>query len=124
MRNTIRGFRNLRIYLLPAFLLATAGVLLMGLLYYPVPSNSAGGEHQAAAVADEAYWRAHAEDLFAILLADALSQLRQEQDGRARTLRYQYEQALPSGECPALSPTTPPFSPGGSATNRSPLIHL
>lgn len=126
MSNMIRGFRNFSIYLLPASLLATAGALLMGLLYYPAPAPAtyAAGAPQTVAVADENYWRTHAEDMFAILLADALRQLQEEQDGRARTLRFSYEHALPSGEQPAMLRIAPPCIENGGAADRPALIRL
>ena len=124
MSNIIRGFRNFSLYLLPVFLLATAGTLLMGLLYYPAPSTHAAGEPQTVAVVDENPWQVHAEDLFAILLADALRQLRQEQDGHVRTLQYRYEHTLPTGERPALPRIAPPVNENGGAVDRPILIHL
>jgi len=91
MRNTIRRIRNFAIYLPPVLLFATAGILLLGLLYYPTPSTSTGGGSQTVMDMDETYWRAHAEDVLAILLADAFRQLQEERNGHARTLMYQYD---------------------------------
>ena len=123
MSNMIRGFRNFNIYLLPAFLLTTAGALLMGLLYYPAPATHAAGEPQTVAVADENYWRVHAEDLFVVLLADALRQLQAERQTQARTLRYSHEHTL-SGEQPATLRIAPPFIENGGAATRPVLIRL
>lgn len=91
MRNTIHYIRNFAIYLPPVLLLATAGILLLGLLYYPTPSISTSGGHQTVMVMDESHWRAHTEDLLAILLTDTLRQLQEERNGHARTLRYRYD---------------------------------
>lgn len=122
MYNFIRGFRNFGIYLLPACLIATAGVLLMGLLYYPMPSTRATVESQALADTDD--WRKHAEDMLAILLADALRQIQEEEEGHARTLRYQYEYALPSGERPAPPGSGTPCTDSDGKAGRPALIRL
>ena len=63
MSNTIRHIRNFAIYLLPVLFLTTAGLLLLGLLYYPTPSIPTGGGRQTLMVMDENHWRTHAEDL-------------------------------------------------------------
>lgn len=119
MRDTIRTIRNFGIYLLPASLLAAAGVLLMALLYYPVPAAAPSSASHAAAIVDHEYWRSHAEALFAAMVADALRQLQEEQEGQARTLQYRYERPLPSGERPAT-----PLGPNSGAADRPPLIRL
>jgi hypothetical protein len=124
MRNMIRGCWNFKLYLPPVLLLATAGALLMGLLYYPAPSTHGAGDRQALVVTDKNHGRMHAESLFAILLADALRQLQKGQDGWARDLRYPHEYALPSGEWPATLPITPPSIENGRVPTRSLLIHL
>jgi hypothetical protein len=124
MRNMIRGFLKFSIYLLPVFLLATAGALLMGLVYYPTPTTYADRDSQTASVADENYWRAHAEDMIAILLDDALRHFREEQDGRAVILRFQYEHDQPSEEQPAMLRLAPPPIENGGAADRPALIRL
>jgi hypothetical protein len=107
MRNTIRTIRSLGIYLLPASSLAVAGALLLGLLYYPAPASVAATQPQPTAPMEPRGWQNQTDDLFAALLADALRQLQAEQETRARTLRYQYEDGISSGEAPATLWTTP-----------------
>lgn len=125
MRDTIRTLRNFGLYLLPASLLATAGVLLMALLRYPVPSATPNSASHAAEVADHEYWRSHAETLFAAMVADALRQGWEERrDGHARTLEYRYERFLPLEERPTMPSTMPPPWPDGGAAGRPLLIHL
>ena len=124
MRHTIRRIRNFAIYLPPVLLLATAAVLLLGLLSYPTPSTSNAGGHQAVMVMDENHWRVHTESLFTILLADALRQLQTEPETRTRTLIYQYENDAQRAEEPAMLRTAPP-APVNSYTAHPPvLIHL
>ena len=89
MSNALRRLRTFGLYLLPASLLATAGALLMGLLYYPAPS--AADKPQLATVEDATFWRAHAEDMFVILLADAMRQLRDAQNSHGQMQMYQYD---------------------------------
>lgn len=124
MRNTICGIRNLGLYLLPVSLLATAGVLLTALLYYPGPATIPDAEPRVAAVVDEEYWRAHAESLFAALLADALSQIQAERETRARTLIYHYERDASSAESPAMLRLAPPSIKNGGGSNHAVLIRL
>lgn len=109
MRNTIRTIRSLGIYLLPASSLAVAGALLLGLLYYPAPVSVATPQPQPAATVEPQDWQTRADGLFAALLADALRQLQAEQETRARTLRYQYEDGLSSGEAPVMLWIAPPW---------------
>lgn len=118
MRDTIRTIHHFSLYLLPASLLATAGILLAALLYYPVPSTAPSSQSRAAMVADHEYWRSHAETLFAAMATDALRQLQEEQSGPVRTLQYWYEFALPSVERPIL----PRHSNG--ITAHPVLVHL
>ncbi|MDG4551775.1 MAG: hypothetical protein P9F19_10280 [Candidatus Contendobacter sp.] len=123
MRDTIRTFRNFGLYLLPAFLLASAGVLSMALLRQPTPSTAPSASPMV--VDHDAYWRSHAETLFAAMLAEALRQHREEGlDGHARTLEYRYERFLPLEEQPAIPSAMPPSRPDGGVANRPPLIHL
>ena len=110
MRNVIRYIRNFAIYLPPVLLLATAGVLLLGLLSHPTPSTFNAGGRQAVMVMDENHWRIHADYLFAILLADALRQMQREQGGQARTLTF--------------SRLIPPQLENGRNSNRSTLIWM
>ena len=100
MHDTIRTIRSLGIYLLPASSLAVAVALLLGLLYYPTPIAFSNNPPQTVPTAEQPDWQAHADALFAALLADALRQLQAEQENQARTLRYQYEQDYSSGEAP------------------------
>lgn len=103
MSDTLRGFRSFGIYLLPAFLLAAVGTLLMALLYYPAPSAVPVAESRHAATTNRDDRQARAEALFAAMLLDALRELRPEQKTRARTLMYRYEQnLLPATEQPTL----------------------
>ncbi|MDS4031304.1 MAG: hypothetical protein RKO66_14710 [Candidatus Contendobacter sp.] len=125
MRDTIRILRNLGLYLLPAFLLATTGALLMVLLR-PLPSAVPSNPSHTAVIMDQdEYWRSHAETLFAAMMAEALRQYWEErQDNHARTLEYRYERFLPLEEQPTTPSATPPSGPDGGVANRPPLIHL
>jgi hypothetical protein len=122
MRNTICRIRNFVIYLPPVLLLATAGILLLGLLYYPTPSTPTDGGRQIVVVTDENHWRIPAEDLLAILLADALRQLQEEQNGHARTLMYQYDS--PSTERRPFSRAIPPWIENGRNPSHPVLIWI
>ena len=124
MRHTIRRIRNLALYLPPVLLLATAGALLLGLLYYPTPSSSTTGGRQTIMVMDENQWRVPTEDLVAILLADALRQMQAEQETRTRTLIYQYETNPHWAEEPAMRRIAPPVIVNGHAADRPVLIYL
>jgi len=122
MRNPIRRIRNFAIYLLPVLFLTTASLLLLGLLYYPTPSIPTGGERQTVVVMNENHWRTHAEDLLAILLADALRQLQEEQNGHARTLMYQYDR--PAGERQPFSGVIPLWIENGGNPGHPLLIRI
>lgn len=122
MSNTIRHIRNFAIYLLPVLFLTTAGLLLLGLLYYPTPSIPIRSEHQPAIATHESHWRAHAEDLLAILLADALRQIEQERNVHARTLMYQYDR--PAGERQPFSGVIPLWIENGGNPDHPLLIRI
>ena len=122
MRNTICRIRNFVIYLPPVLLLATAGILLLGLLYYPTPWTPTDGGRQIVVVTDENHWRIPAEDLLAILLADALRQLQEEQNGHARTLMYQYDR--PAGERQPFSGVIPLWIENGGDPGHPLLIRI
>ncbi|MDS4070276.1 MAG: hypothetical protein RKO24_11720 [Candidatus Competibacter sp.] len=125
MRNTIRIIRNFAIYLLPATLLATASALLVALLYYPAPSSGLADESRNTAVVDDRYERAHAETLFATMLADALRQIQAERETQARTLIYRYDDyAVPSAERPARLGVAPPSIGNGGDSGRPTLTRL
>jgi hypothetical protein len=108
MHNTIRIIRTLGIYLLPAASLTVAGTLLLGLLYSPTPITVSSTPSQPVATTGQPDRQARADALFAALLADALRQIQEEQETQVRTLRYQYEDGLPSGEAPVMLWTAPP----------------
>ena len=126
MSDTIRGFRNFRIYLLPAFLLASAGALLVALLYYPTPTAVTVAKSQSAGeVVAQSDWQAHAETQFAAMLVDALRELRSEQETQARTLMYRHQQNPFSAEQPAMLQIVPPVGENARGdSNRSGLIQL
>ena len=124
MRNTIRIFRNFAVYLLPATLLATASALLVALLYYPAPSSALADESRNAGIVADRYDRAHAETLFATMLADALRQIQAEREIQARTLIFRYDYAAPSAERPARLGVAPPLSGNGGDSGRPILIRL
>ncbi len=99
MSNMIRSIRSFVPYLLPAALLATAGVLLMGLLYYPNPAAiHAARTPQTVVSMSERYWNAHAEDMLAALLADAVRQLQAERQTQVRVPYYAHERGIFTGE--------------------------
>lgn len=125
MSNTIRSIRNLAPYLLPTALLATVGILLMGLLYYPVPSTSATHAPQSLAITGQEYRRSHAENMLAAMLADAMRQLHTERQTQTRDLRYPHGESAPSGELPLGQPWIAPLIiERGGDPNRPVLIRL
>lgn len=126
MSDTIRGFRNFRIYLLPAFLLASAGALLVALLYYPTPTAVTVAESQIAGEVAQSDGQTRAETLLAAMLADALREIQSERETQARTLMmYRYEQNSFSAERPALLRIAPPVGQNAvSGSSRSGLIQL
>jgi hypothetical protein len=106
MHNFIGNLRNFGLYLLPASLLTLCGGLLTALLSEPVTPVRPMIASPAPALANQEYWRAHAEEMFIMLLVDALRQGQAVRETQARTLRYR----LPAEETPdALLPTTPLF---------------
>ncbi len=88
MRRLFHSIRNLNVYLMPVSLLATAGTLLLALLYYPpTPTPTFRPDSPAA----EERWRAHADTLFAAMLLDALRQLQAERQPQGQNLMYRFE---------------------------------
>lgn len=120
MSSTLRRLRTFGLYLLPASLLATTGALLMGLLYYPTPSTA--DKPQLATVEDATFWRAHADDMLVILLADAMRQLREEQDGHGQMQMHQYD--APSTDQRLFSRVIPMRIENGIPAKRPVLIRL
>lgn len=124
MRDTICTIRDFVIYLAPASLLATAGMLATALLYDPVSSVAPSRALHTAAVADHEYGPSHAEALFTAMVTDALRQIQEERDSQARTLQYRYERPLHSVERP-VAPLAPPLTwSNGDAADRPLLIYL
>ncbi|HPF57226.1 MAG TPA: hypothetical protein P5149_07025 [Candidatus Competibacteraceae bacterium] len=115
MRNFIGNLRNFGLYLLPFSLLVLCGALLTALLYNPVPPVRPVVALSVPVLASEEYWRAHAEEMFIVLLADALRQSQTMQETQARTLMYR----LPSKEAPDGLRTVPLFIENDS---RHPLL--
>lgn len=107
MSDTIRGFQNFRIYLLPASLLIIAGALLMALLYYPAPVAIAVVGSRTASPVERGNGQAHAETQMAMLM-DALRELRSEQKTPARPLMYRHQQNPFSAEQPVMLQRVPP----------------
>ncbi|HRY14966.1 MAG: hypothetical protein KDJ31_01285 [Candidatus Competibacteraceae bacterium] len=103
MRNRFDRLGNFGWYLLPASLLTLCGALLIALLYSPVAPVQPTIATSAPVIFDEEYWRAHAEEMILLLLADALRQRQAMQETQARTLMYR----LPSGETPGALQTVP-----------------
>jgi hypothetical protein len=103
MRNFIDRLGNFGLYLLPASLLTLCGALLTALLYSPVAPVQPMAAASAPVISNEEYWRAHTEEMFLLLLADALRQSQTMQETQARTLMYR----LPSGEMPDALQTAP-----------------
>lgn len=103
MRHLFRSIRNLTIYLVPTSLLATAGALLLALLYYPVPTATPAVRSDNSAIMAE-HQRAQADAQLAILLLDALRQLEMErQQAQAQILMYRRFEADPfSQEQPVI----------------------
>ena len=90
MRHLFRNIRSLNIYLVPTSLLATAGILLLALLYYPAPAGVPAVQPDNPATA-EARWRAHADAMLAAMLLDALRQIQTERQTQGQTLMYRFE---------------------------------
>ncbi len=90
MRHLFRGIWSLNIYLVPASLLATAGALLLALLYYPTSPVVPTVQPDSPAAA-EARWRAHSDAMFAAMLLDALRQIQTERQSQGQTLMYRFE---------------------------------
>ncbi|MBE2295832.1 MAG: hypothetical protein IAF00_12825 [Phycisphaerales bacterium] len=88
MRHLFHSIRNLTIYLVPTSLFATAGALLLALLYYPVPT-AAPTTRSDNSVTVEKRQHDQADAQFAALLLDALRQLETErQQAQAQILMY------------------------------------
>ena len=99
MHHTLRSIRTFGLYLLPAFLLATASALLVTLLYSPT--------RVSVAVVDNHNGHALANARIAVLLADAVRQFQAERESRARILMHRYEQGVLSTEQPGVFQTAP-----------------
>lgn len=97
MHNTLRSIRTFGLYLLPAFLLATASALLVTLLYSPT--------RVSVAVVDNHNRHALANARIAALLADAVRQFQAERESQAWILMHRYEQG--ATEHPGLFQTAP-----------------
>lgn len=124
MSNTIRSIRNLAPYLLPTALLATVGILSMGLLYYPVPSTSATHAPQSLAITGQAYRLPHAENMLAAMLADAMRQLHTERQTQTRDSHYLYGNGTLSGKLPAGRWVAPLIIENHGDPSRPALIRL
>ena len=120
MSSTFRRLRTFGLYLLPVSLLATTGALLMGLLYYP--AHSAADKPQLATAEDATFWRAHAKDMFIILLADAMRQLREEQSDHGQMQMHQYD--VPSTDQRPFSRVIPMRIENGAPSKHPVLIRL
>jgi hypothetical protein len=118
MRNFIDRLGNFGLYLLPASLLTLCGVLLTALIYFPIAPVQSTAAVSVSVISDEEYWRAHAEEMFLLLLADALRQSQAMRETQARTLMYR----LPSGEKPDALQTAPLFIE--NAASRPAVIRL
>lgn len=90
MSYMIRNTQNFIPYLLPAALLATAGILLMGLLYYPNPSVHTDRSPQTTMSMSGYHWRTQTD----ALIADALRQLQAEQQTQVHIPRYWHERSI------------------------------
>ncbi len=99
MRNAIRRFQQLCLYLLPVSLLVVCGGLLTALLQPVTPALRPAPSAATRNFADDAVC---AEALFLALLADALRQSQQAQETQARTLRYAEPLPAQRSERPAL----------------------
>ena len=89
MRHLFRSIRSLNIYLVPASLLATAGILLLALLYYPTSTVVSTVRPVSPATA-EARWHAQTDAMFAAMLFDALRQSQIERQTQGQTLMYHF----------------------------------
>lgn len=124
MRDTIHTLRNFAIYLLPASLLATAGALLITLLYYPLSHDAPMAKSRIIAGMDDPHGQADAATLFSAMLADALRQIQVEPEAQARTLMYRYENGVPMEERPVMLRSTPPMIRHGDGSDHPVLIRL
>jgi hypothetical protein len=120
MRNAIRTLRNIIPYLLTASLFTIIGVLLIGLMYYPLPSASTVSESQITTVTDQEYEQAH-DLLAAMMLADAIRQLQAERQTQTRNPN---RNSAPSGELPAGLRVAPLIIENGNDLSRPVLIRL
>lgn len=103
MRNIYDYIGDFSLYLLPAALLTLCGALLTVLLYSPAAPVQPTVAVSTPVISDGEHWRAHAKEMFLLLLADALRQSQAMQEIQARTLMYR----LPSGETPDALQTAP-----------------
>ncbi len=104
MRNLFHSFRQFTIYLLPAFLVATAGVLLAALLYYPAPRTvPAPALESRVVIVNPSRLDAETDALLTAMLIKVLSQLQPEPELQARTLMYhRFESDMPTAEKPVM----------------------
>ncbi len=119
MHNPLRSIRTFGFYLLPASLLATAGALLIVLLYYPTPDR-----HRApAAIVNSAPQTYPAEAMLALWLAEILRQREAERDPHTRTLTPGVEAPRFVEPSARLHPA-PLLTVPGDDPRRPPLIRL
>ena len=88
MSKTIRNIHNKVPYLLPASLLTISGVLLMGLLYYPAPLAYGAGQTPITPITEQKYWRTLTDGMLAVLMTDAIQQLRNDRQNQTPPPRY------------------------------------
>lgn len=101
MHNIVGGLRNFGLYLLPVSLLALCGTLLTALMYDPTPPSvhpPAVTDSSSAVLTDKEYSHTHVDEMFMMLLIDALRQSQIPAGTQAQTLRYR----LPLENDPSL----------------------
>ena len=116
MHHTLRSIRTFGLYLLPAFLLATASALLVTLLYSPA--------RVSIAVVDNHNGHSPASARVAALLDNALRQFQAERESRAWILMHRYEQGVLSTEQPGIFQTAPLLIERGDSPRQPVLIRL
>lgn len=124
MSAVIRSIRNFAPYLLPAALLATASILLMGLLYYPSRPLTIHAARAPQAVTGDRYWNAYMSYLFEAMLADAVHRLHRDQQTQTHAPYNPHRRGAPSEEWFAGLRAAPLIIENGGDSGRPVLIRL
>ncbi len=124
MSKTICNVRSMVPYLLPASLLTISGVLLMGLLYYPVPFAYESSRTQTASLTEQKYWRTLVDGMVSVLMADAMQRHQIDQQYPVQTPRTPRKNEADPGELNTSLRLAPLIIENSNSSRHPVLIRL